>query len=406
MKEQNAQSLNSKAIGRFKRNKTAMFGLVILAISLFIALFAYVIAPDNTSNANNQIVQIKTSSPNFNVLILRDIKDEAPVSTNWLTLFWKGKSSSYIDIPIVDYTLKGQKIFYREYRGEGNEPIEKSKEIVDIILPYSLSNRKVEMVQDQLVYQNFNGVKSVISMSEAKQLIEKAVVKRRFLLGTDSNGRDVLSRLIVGSRVSFSVGLISVIISLLIGVVLGALSGFYRGSVDNFIMWLINVFWAIPTILLAMGLMISIDAQSSTRILMVYIAVGLTMWVDTARLIRGQFLSLREMEFVEATKALGYSNRRIIFKHILPNCVGPLIVITASNFAAAILIESGLSYIGLGVQPPQPSWGSMLKEYFGYIGTSKSYLALFPGFAIMVLVFAFNLIGNGLRDAFDVKSKE
>ena len=262
------------------------------------------------------------------------------------------------------------------------------------------------MVQDQLVYQNFNGVKSVISMSEAKQLIEKAVVKRRFLLGTDSNGRDVLSRLIVGSRVSFSVGLISVIISLLIGVVLGALSGFYRGSVDNFIMWLINVFWAIPTILLAMGLMISIDAQSSTRILMVYIAVGLTMWVDTARLIRGQFLSLREMEFVEATKALGYSNRRIIFKHILPNCVGPLIVITASNFAAAILIESGLSYIGLGVQPPQPSWGSMLKEYFGYICTSKSYLALFPGFAIMVLVFAFNLIGNGLRDAFDVKSKE
>lgn len=401
-----AQSLNTKALRRFKSNKTALLGLFILIASLLIAIFAYFIAPDNTPNGNNQIVQIKTSSPNFEVLLLRDIKDETYEPVSLWSQFINGNPSHFIDIPIVRYQLAGQKLHYWEYRGEETKPIEKQIELIDVLYPLSLNQRNVQFDGANFSFVGFDEKVQKITYSDAVKQLRHHLVKKRFLLGTDSNGRDVLSRLIIGARVSFSVGLISVIISLLIGIVLGAMAGYFRGWVDQLIMWLINVFWAIPTVLLAMGMMISIDAQSSSRIWMVYIAVGLTMWVDTARLIRGQFLSLREMEFVEATKALGYSHSRIIFKHILPNCIGPLIVITASSFASAILIESGLSYIGLGVQPPQPSWGSMLKEYFGYVGTSKSYLALFPGLAIMLLVFAFNLIGNGLRDAFDVKGKD
>lgn len=224
-----------------------------------------------------------------------------------------------------------------------------------------------------------------------------------YYLGSDALGRDVLSRLVLGTKVSIQVGIIAVLISLLIGVFVGSMAGFYGGVIDSFVLWLMNVFWAIPTILLAMVLLMSFNSNTKHQIWLVFLAVGLTMWVDTARLIRGLFMQLRERQFVEAARALGFSNIRIIFRHILPNTIPFLIVITASNFATAILMESGLSYLGLGVQPPAPSWGSMLREYYGYLGTDVSYLAFFPGIAITLAVLAFYALGNGLRDALDVK---
>ncbi len=231
------------------------------------------------------------------------------------------------------------------------------------------------------------------------------MVKKKFLLGTDKFGRDILSRLLIGTRISISVGLIAVLISLTIGVVLGALAGFFQGITDKIIMWIINVFWSIPTLLLAMGLYISAGSLIENKLVMIFIAVGLTMWVEVARIVRGQFMVIREMEFVSAAKSLGFSDARTIFLHILPNITGPVIVVACANFANAILVESGLSYIGLGIQPPAPSWGSMLNEYKDFIDSPNAYLALFPGLAIMLLVLAFNLVGNGLRDALDVKGK-
>jgi len=136
----------------------------------------------------------------------------------------------------------------------------------------------------------------------------------------------------------------------------------------------------------------------------VFVAVGLTMWVEVARIVRGQVLVIRELEYVEAGRVLAYKSVRIIFKHILPNVIGPIIVISAANFAAAILIEAGLSFLGIGAQPPTPSWGSMIKDHYAYIIMDKAYLAIIPGLAIMSLVLAFMLLGNGLRDAFDVKN--
>jgi peptide/nickel transport system permease protein len=177
------------------------------------------------------------------------------------------------------------------------------------------------------------------------------------------------------------------------------MAGFFRGWVDNTIMWLINVIWSIPTLLLVIAITLAIGKG----FWQVFVAVGLTMWVEVARMVRGQIFSIREMEFVEAGRALGFKNYRIITRHILPNIMGPVIVISAANFASAILLEAGLSFLGLGAQPPMPSWGVMMKENYGYIIVNAAYMAILPGIAIMIMVLAFNLVGNGLRDAFDTK---
>jgi peptide/nickel transport system permease protein len=166
-------------------------------------------------------------------------------------------------------------------------------------------------------------------------------------------------------------------------------------------MWFINVIWSIPTLLLVFA----ITLMLGKGFWQVFIAVGLTMWVNVARLVRGQVLAVRELEYIEATRALGFSHSRTIIKHILPNILGPVMVIAASNFASAIVIEAGLSFLGVGVQPPQPSWGLMIKENYNFIITHNPMLALAPGIAIMILVLAFNLLGNGLRDALNVRGK-
>lgn len=206
--------------------------------------------------------------------------------------------------------------------------------------------------------------------------------------------------MLIGARISFFIGFIAVFISLFIGISIGAIAGYFGGKIDAFIMWLINITWSIPTLLLV----IAITLALGKGYWQVFIAVGLTMWVEVARVVRGQLLSAKEMQYVEAAKALGFSNFRIIFKHILPNIMAPVIVISAANFAGAILIESGLSFLGIGAQPPTPSWGSMIKNHYSYIILGKAYLAIIPGLAFMSLVMAFMLIGNALRDTLDVKS--
>ena len=206
--------------------------------------------------------------------------------------------------------------------------------------------------------------------------------------------------MLIGMRISFTIGFVAVFISLLIGIALGSLAGYFEGKVDAVIMWIINVTWSIPTLLLV----IAITLTLGKGFWQVFVAVGLTMWVEVARIVRGQVLSVKRMQYVTAARALGYHDFRIIIKHILPNIMAPVIVISAANFAAAILIESGLSFLGIGAQPPMPSWGAMIKDHYSYIILGKPYLAIIPGLAIMSLVMAFMLIGNALRDALDVKN--
>ena len=186
---------------------------------------------------------------------------------------------------------------------------------------------------------------------------------------------------------------------IVLGITLGALAAYHGGWVDNLIMWIINVVWSIPTVLLV----IAITFALGKGFWQIFIAVGLTMWVDIARVVRGEVLGIKEKEYVEATRALGFCTFRTIFRHILPNIVGAVVVVAASNFASAILLEAGLSFLGIGVQPPMPSWGMMVKDNYGYLLLDSAYLALLPGLAIMIIVLAFMLLANGLRDSLDVK---
>lgn len=347
---------------RLKKNKTALAGMTIITLSFLVAVFAYFISPDNSTNANRMILEIGGRRPGSSQKFLLVPRDGLVENTGFFEALLDGKRDRFDHIPIVG---------------------------------------DVQQVRDSIVVNKFIDEGITERRAYASGIFHGGpqTETKKFFLGTDKYGRDILSRLIVGVRVSLAVGTVTVILSLVIGVFLGAVAGYFRGRVDDIIMWLINVMWSIPTLLLVFAITLVLGKG----FWQVFIAIGLTTWVNVARLIRGQVMSIKELEFVEAGKALGFSSARIIVRHILPNVMGPVIVIAASNFATAIVIEAGLSFLGVGVQPPQPSWGLMIKENYNFIITQNPMLALAPGFAIMILVLAFNMLGNGLRDALQVK---
>jgi len=346
---------------RLKKNKGAVAGLILIIFAILTAIFSYFIAPDSSPYANRIILEIRKQKPGFKKTFLKVYKEKSEMRNGVFHHLLYGTEDQFEFIPINGYHLLNK----------------------DSIVA-------LKFIDDGVEEEKVFGV---------NQLPETFTTEKKFWLGTDKFGRDILSRIIIGTRVSLSVGLITVIISLSIGVLLGSLAGYFRGRIDNIIMWLTNIIWSIPTLLLVFAITFALGKG----FWQVFIAVGLTMWVNVARLVRGQVLSIRELEYIEATRVLGFSHFRTIFRHILPNIMGPVLVIAASNFASAIVIEAGLSFLGVGVQPPQPSWGLMIKENYSFIITQNPMLALAPGFAIMLLVLAFNLLGNGLRDALDVR---
>lgn len=239
----------------------------------------------------------------------------------------------------------------------------------------------------------------VISPHDYREIDVNAILMPPSLkhpLGTDDLGRDVLSRILWGSRISISVGFVAVGISTFIGILLGCMAGFYGRFVDSVIMRFVDIMLCIPSFFLVL----SVIAFIGQSILNIMIVIGLTSWMGVARLVRAEFLSLKEREFVLAAKATGAGNFRIIFVHILPNALGPVFVSAILGVAAAVLVESSLSFLGLGVQPPVPSWGNMLSEGKDNMEIAW-WLSVFPGIAILITVLAYNLLGEGLRDALD-----
>jgi peptide/nickel transport system permease protein len=349
---------------RFRHNKPAVLGGLFLLLATLLALFAYVLAPDGSSNANQQELRLIALSPGTRVQVVV-FELNKPTATPFFQRLLSGDAQPAAFFPVQRFRLTTDSIYFQAY------------------------TRVVDAHADWEVLP--------LQTAEGRYGVES----RRYWLGTDVMGRDLLSRLLLGLRVSLAVGFIAVLISIAIGASLGAIAGYYRGWVDQFIGWLINVIWSIPSLLLVIAFSLALGKG----MWQVFLAVGLTMWVDVARIVRGRVLSLREQEFVTAARAMGFSDLRIIFRHLMPNVVGPIVIMAASNFATAILVESGLSFLGLGLQPPAASLGMMIKEHYPYIIMDAAYLALVPGLVILLLVLAFNLLGNGLSDAFDSKVK-
>ncbi len=388
---------------RFKKIPTAMVGLVYIIFAAALALFAYMLIPDKTPHANHHQLELALHRPGTRMHILHIKRNQIIEQPSFFKSLIYGQPSQYNTIPVISWWFDNEKLYYEIYPGEpGYSGVEAYVNIADVL--YALdTTHDVEVTRgDSLLFTDIKGTSHRECMIGMQERAEESITITRFVLGTDRFGRDMLSLLVIGARVSLSVGFIAVCISLIIGIGLGSFAGFFRGRTDRIILWLINVVWSIPTLLLA----IAITFALGKGFWQVFVAVGLTMWVEVARLVRGQVISVRENEYVEAAKALGLSSYRIIYRHILPVTMGPVIIISAANFASAILIEAGLSFLGIGVQPPMPSWGSMIREHYGYIILDKAYLALLPGVAIMLMVLAFMLIGNGLRDALDRSAKD
>jgi peptide/nickel transport system permease protein len=352
---------------RLKKNRLAVVGLFIITALVLVAVLAPVISP---MDPNRQVLEYVKKPSGFrgNLLVARS------------------KGGSYGDeyIPIDSYKVDGDTVRYTDLLGR----------------PGAIART------------------ALAGSGESDWHREP-----RYILGTDDLGRDVLSRLMDGARVSLTVGLVAELLSLLIGVVLGALAGYFRGWVDAVIMYFANVIWSFPFILLVIALSIAWQGiwggftamlepifpsikNANAGFWQAFIAIGVANWVDTARIVRGQFFSLRETEYVEATRAVGFGSARTIFRHILPNALGPITVVTTAGFASAIIAEASLAFLGLGVQPPDASWGQMIKDGYGNMmaGTNLG-LAIYPSVAIALAVFGFNMLGDGLRDALDPKLK-
>lgn len=359
--------MNTRKKYQFFQPIATRIASLIIGIAIFVTIFAYAIAPDRTTNANTMIIELSAKPIGYQQLLLKVNKPIEIEVKNGLNKLINGSNSLYNYIPINDYILENDTLHVAHYIDET---------IVDT-QTYTLAD---------------------IGIAHWEELGSR-IEKKHFLLGTDRYGRDILSRLIIGTRISLSVGMIAVALSLSIGIVLGSIAGWYGGWMDNAIMWLINILWSMPTLLLVFAITLSIGKGFWE----IFIAIGLTSWVSAARLIRGQVMQIKQLDYITAARTLGFSDSRIIVRHIWPNIMGPIMVLAAANFASAILVEAGLSFLGFGVQPPMPSWGLMIKEHYSFLIAGNPTPAIIPGLAILMLVLALNILGNRMRDVLDVK---
>jgi ABC-type dipeptide/oligopeptide/nickel transport system permease subunit len=388
---------------RLRQNKPAMFGLLIIAGSLVATLLGYSIMPDATPYANDSAVEIQKQPPVFQVRLLKLRKNAEIPQLNFFQRLLSGQESVYTLVPIDAYRMDHLTVWVKRRGLSAEEPYD----VIDATLPLFIGDSK-KLGTSRHYQIEGNRIRFLDENEDLREISQEALIRtfkannletRHYWLGTDKAGRDMLSRLLFGIRISLGVGFLAVVISLIVGVGMGAVAGFFGGRTDRFVMWIMTVVWSIPAIMLVIAISLALQSRG---VWVAFVAVGLTMWVDIARVVRGQIMGLKEKLYIEAARSMGISNRRIIVRHILPNMLGPLIVIISSNFATAILTEAGLSFLGLGVQPPMPSWGMMVNEGFQALGSRGSlHLVLLPSLCISLLVLAFNLLGNGLRDAFD-----
>ena len=341
--------------------KTPLYvSVLIISLFFFISLFCYFIIPDKTINANSINLTIKSQKPGFKKMFFENVS----VNYSIKNLFF-GSEKIDESYPLDDYEIINDSIIKIINYGESKKSL--------------LDEKIIVITKNSNIHNNVHE-------------IEKFISEKKFIFGTDIYGRDLFSRIILGTRVSLSIGLMAVFISNFIGIILGLVSGYYGGYIDKVIVWVINIFWSIPTLLLVIALSLALGKG----FWQVYIAIGLSIWVDVARLVRGKVISEKNKDYIFASKVLGYNDIKILINNILPNIISPILIFSAANFASSILLESGLSFLGIGSQPPSPSWGYMIKENYQYIIFGNSYLIIIPSIFLISMVLSFYYLSNHL----------
>ncbi len=410
-----AANPGEQVLRRLLKNKLTLLGVFFICLSIIIALLGYHIMPDDTRLANDGAVEIPLLESGATVKFLKVRKNQDIPEQSLLARIFQGKERYYTIVPINSYEVVGGEVIIdhikpklrkSRHRDGAEDDHKKTFALLNVVKPLAIGEHMDQEIKDenqQFSFSTVTGKTETTSLTELKEEFEKNnIVERTYWLGTDKSGRDVLSMLILGTRVSLGIGFIAVIISISIGVLMGALAGFFGGWVDDVIQWIITVVWSIPGIMMVIAISLALNSKG---IWVAFVAVGLIMWVEVARVVRGELLSIKQKNYIESARALGYGNTRIILGHMLPNILGSIIVIANANFASAILLEASLSFLGLGVQPPTPSWGMMVKAGYDIIGAKTGMgLIIYPAICIMIMVLSFNLLGNGLRDAYDPKS--
>ena len=341
--------------------KTPLYvSVLIISLFFFISLFCYFIIPDKTINANSINLTIKSQKPGFKKMFFENVS--------------------------VNYSIKN--LFFGSEKIDESYPLDDYEIINDSIIKIiNYDESKKSLLDEKIIVITKNS-----NIHNNVHEIEKFISEKKFIFGTDIYGRDLFSRIILGTRVSLSIGLMAVFISNFIGIILGLISGYYGGYIDKVIVWVINIFWSIPTLLLVIALSLALGKG----FWQVYIAIGLSIWVDVARLVRGKVISEKNKDYILASKVLGYNDIKILINNILPNIISPILIFSAANFASSILLESGLSFLGIGSQPPSPSWGYMIKENYQYIIFGNSYLIIIPSIFLISMVLSFYYLSNHL----------
>ena len=334
--------------------------VLIISLFFFISLFCYIIIPDKTINANSINLTIKSQKPGYKKMFFENVS--------------------------VNYSIKN--LFFGSEKIGESYPLDDYEIINDSIIKIINYNKSKKSLLDEKIVK----ITKNSNIHNNVQDIEKFISEKKFIFGTDIYGRDLFSRIILGTRVSLSIGLMAVFISNFIGIILGLISGYYGGYIDKVIVWIINIFWSIPTLLLVIALSLALGKG----FWQVYIAIGLSIWVDVARLVRGKVISEKNKDYIFASKVLGYNDIKILINNILPNIISPIFILSAANFASSILLESGLSFLGIGSQPPTPSWGYMIKENYQYIIFGNSYLIIIPSIFLISMVLSFYYLSNHL----------
>jgi len=381
----------ARAWKKIRKDKIALVGCMIAFLLFLLAVFCYTIIPDKTTYANRVCLPIGNQPPGFEITMLRMIQNKPAEPQNFLSKLVYGTKANDIFVPLSSSYYEGTDIVIKEFSASGDSSFESRYNIADVVYPVNMEKEIIERNRG-LFFETFDGTVIEESINDIQGFIDgQYLVKKKFILGTDRYGRDVLSRLIASTRATLLAALFATFVAILIGLIFGLMTGISRGKDKTFFNWILQSVSSIPAMLLIIGIMFIVGKGFWN----VCLVTGVIMSAEIARVIAGTICSAREKKFIDGVYALGITRRQIMRRHILPEIQKPFLAAAATVFCGVILVESGLSFLDIGMKEFYPTWGSMIRENFGYIIVpGYAYLTLLPGTAVFLVSLLFVFLAD------------